>query len=71
MLVGNGGEDETPSDSGLLLGGVFKRLSDRALLPVFIKSPACRGLGFSRVNRMLRLRDNATPRVEQELSGSI
>ena len=65
MLVGNGGEDETPSDSGLLLGGAWDRLFGRQVLYVFVKSPACKSVGFSRCDRFSWIRNNDDISVEQ------
>jgi hypothetical protein len=59
------GQDEPPSDPGLLLGGFGNGLFNSALLPVFIKSPACKSVGFSRCDRFSWIRNNDDVSSEQ------
>lgn len=50
--------NEHPFGPGLLLGRSGDRLSCSKILPVFIKSPACKSVGFSRCDRFSWVWDN-------------
>jgi hypothetical protein len=52
-------KDEPPSaGTRLLLGGAGNGLLGSEILPVFVKSPACKSVGFSRCDRFSWIRNN-------------
>ena len=62
--------DEPPPVS-VFRGGTGDRLLGRNILPLFVKSPACKSLGFGRCNRFVRVYDNDGSSVREELGRGV